>query len=213
MVRWRDLFCLVVLAILTLPALAEEKPSGPPRTTFAVIDTTMGTLRCRLFPKEAPKAVANFIGLADGSKDWKDPATGETRHGVPFYNGTIFHRVIPNFMIQGGDRLGTGTGDAGYKFDDEIVHSLTFDRPGRLAMANSGPNTNGSQFFITERATPWLNGHYTIFGQCDDASVSVVLKIAHTPSDGHDKPKTEIRINRVAIESEAAPAPRPPESK
>jgi len=213
MARARDLFCPVLLVVLTLPALAGEKPSGPPPGTFAVIDTTMGTLRCRLFAKEAPKTVANFIGLADGSKDWKDLATGETRHGVPFYDGTTFHRVIPNFMIQGGDRLGTGNGDAGYKFDDEIVHALTFDRPGRLAMANSGPNTNGSQFFITERATPWLNGRHTIFGQCDDASVSVVLKIASTPRDGHDKPKSEIRINHVAIEAEAAPVLRPSESK
>lgn len=213
MIRVRDLFRLFVLAILTLPALAEEKPTGPPPSTFAVIDTTMGTLRCRLFAKEAPKAVANFIGLAEGTKDWKDPATGETRHGVPFYNGTIFHRVIPNFMVQGGDRLGTGTGDAGYKFDDEIVHSLSFDRPGRLAMANSGPNTNGSQFFITERATPWLNGHYTIFGQCDDATVVVVQKIAHTPRDGHDKPTTEVRINSVVIETQAAAVPKPFASK
>jgi len=213
MARARDVFCLLVFVILILPAVAEEKPSGPPPTTFALIDTTMGTLRCRLFPREAPKAVANFIGLADGSKDWKDPATGETRHGVPFYNGTIFHRVIPNFMVQGGDRLGTGTGDAGYKFDDEIVHSLAFDRPGRLAMANSGPDSNGSQFFITERATPWLNGHYTIFGQCDDASVNVARKIANVPRDGHDKPTTEIRLNRVVIETAASPVPKPPESK
>ena len=215
MIRLRNLLCLTALAILTLPGAAQDKPMARV-ANVVVIDTTMGSIRCRLFSKEAPKAVANFVGLADGSKDWKDPATGEIRHGVPLYSGTIFHRVIPNFMIQGGDPRGTGTGDAGYKFADEIVPSLTFDRPGRLAMANSGPNTNGSQFFITERATPWLNGHYTIFGQCDEASMLAVQKIAHTPRDGHDKPRTDVRINRIVIEppaAQAAPAPNPSASK
>ena len=169
----RHILFALLFAALALPVLAQEKSAAEPT---AVFDTTMGTLRCKLFPKESPKTVANFIGLADGTKDWKDPATGQTKHGVPLYSGTIFHRVIPDFMIQGGDPLGSGFGDPGYKFADEIVPSLTFDRPGRLAMANSGPGTNGSQFFITEVPTPHLNGHHTIFGQCDDATVELVKK-------------------------------------
>ncbi|HVP52517.1 MAG TPA: peptidylprolyl isomerase [Terriglobales bacterium] len=206
----RKSFCLILFAGLAVPVLAQEMPI-PAAEPTAVFDTTMGTLRCKLFPKDAPKTVANFIGLADGSKDWKDPATGQTRHGVPLYSGTIFHRVIPDFMIQGGDPLGTGTGDPGYRFADEIVPSLTFDRPGRLAMANSGPNTNGSQFFITEVPTPWLNGRHTIFGQCDDASVALVKKIARVPKDARDKPTTPVHINKIVIERGAAkPAPSGP---
>jgi len=202
-------FCsLILFAALAAPAFAQEKPAAEPT---AVIETSMGNLRCTLFPKEAPKTVANFIGLADGTKDWKDPATGQTKHGVPLYSGTIFHRVILNFMIQGGDPLGTGTGDPGYKFEDEIVPSLTFDRPGRLAMANAGPGTNGSQFFITEVATPWLNGHHTIFGQCDEASVELVKKIARVPKGPGDKPITPVRINKIVIER-GAPKPAPTKS-
>ncbi len=194
------LFALLSVA-LALPVLAQEKSTAEPT---AVFETTMGTLRCKLFPKEAPKTVANFIGLADGTKDWKDPATGQTKHGVPLYSGTIFHRVIPDFMIQGGDPLGTGTGDPGYRFADEIVPSLTFDRPGRLAMANAGPGTNGSQFFITEVPTPHLNGHHTIFGQCDEASVELVKKIARVPKGPGDKPMTPVRINKIVIERKPA---------
>jgi peptidyl-prolyl cis-trans isomerase A (cyclophilin A) len=119
---------------------------------------------------------------------------------VPLYDGTIFHRVIPNFMIQGGDPAGDGTGDPGYKFKDEIVPTLTFDRPGRLAMANSGPNTNGSQFFITEVPTPHLNGHHTIFGQCDDATVELVKKIARMATDPRtDRPFRPVKINHITI--------------
>jgi len=192
-------FCsLILLAALAVPLLAQEKPTTATEPT-AVIETTMGNLRCKLFPKEAPKTVANFIGLADGTKDWTDPTTGKVKHGVPLYSGTIFHRVIPNFMIQGGDPLGTGTGDPGYKFEDEVVPSLTFDRPGRLAMANAGPGTNGSQFFITEVATPWLNGHHTIFGQCDEASVDLVKKIARVAKGPGDKPTSPVRITKIVI--------------
>jgi cyclophilin family peptidyl-prolyl cis-trans isomerase len=147
-----------------------------PKEPTAIIETTAGNITCTLFPGQAPLTVANFIGLSNGTKDWKDPKTGQTVHGVPLYNGTIFHRVIPNFMIQGGDPVGNGSGDPGYSFKDEFSPSLTFDQPGRLAMANSGPNTNGSQFFITEVPTPHLNGHHTIFGQCQD--LDVVKKIA-----------------------------------
>jgi len=190
-------FCsLILLAALAVPVFAQAKPAAEPT---AVIETSMGNLRCKLFPKEAPKTVANFIGLAEGTKDWTDPATGQVKHGVPLYSGTIFHRVIPNFMIQGGDPLGTGTGDPGYKFEDEIVPSLTFDRPGRLAMANAGPGTNGSQFFITEVPTPHLNGHHTIFGQCDEASVDLVKKIARVPRNARDMPTTPVRVTKIVI--------------
>jgi peptidyl-prolyl cis-trans isomerase A (cyclophilin A) len=202
----RNLLLLILIGGLALPMFAEEKPLG---SETALIETTMGTLRCTLFPKQAPKTVANFVGLAEGTKDWKDPKTGQTKHGVPLYSGTIFHRVIPDFMIQGGDPLGTGTGDPGYRFEDEIVPSLTFDRAGRLAMANAGPGTNGSQFFITEKPTPWLNGHHTIFGQCDDASVDLVKKIARVPKGPGDRPATRVRINKIVIEHGGAKSSSP----
>src|ERR1700756_5065796 len=163
-------------------AAAMTHPNGP----TAVIETSMGQITCQFFQKQAPVAVANFIALANGTKDYTDPATKKKVHGKPYYNGTTFHRVIPQFMIQGGDPTGTGMGDAGYSFNDEFDPSLNFDVPGRLAMANSGPNTNGSQFFITEQAYDSLNQHYTIFGQCDDASVAVVKTIAHVHTGADD---------------------------
>jgi len=142
-------------------------PSGP----TVLFDTTMGRLTCQLFSREAPQTVASFIGLATGTRAWTDPVTLKQVTGKPFYDGTTFHRVIPGFMIQGGDRMGDGTGDAGFYLPDEISTALRFDVPGRLAMANSGPGTDGSQFFITEDQKAELNGHYTIFGQCDTHSV------------------------------------------
>src|SRR5580698_8774887 len=142
-------------------------PNGP----TVVMDTSMGRITCQFYQKQAPLAVANFIALAEGSKDWADPGTHKMQHRKSLYNHTTFHRVIPEFMIQGGDPVGTGMGDPGYAFDDEVDPNLTFDRPGRLAMANSGPNTNGSQFFMTELPFESGNQHYVIFGQCDDASV------------------------------------------
>ena len=172
--------------------------SGEPT---AIIDTTAGKLTCKLFEKQTPETVANFIGLSNGTKDWKNPISGASKHGVPLYDGTIFHRVIPNFMIQGGDPAGNGSGDPGYKFRDETVPTLTFDRPGRLAMANSGPNTNGSQFFITEVPTPHLNGRHTIFGQCDEASIDLVKKIARMAADpNNDRPFRPVKINHITIE-------------
>jgi cyclophilin family peptidyl-prolyl cis-trans isomerase len=195
------------------------KPTTPPKRTVAaqaasatgeptaVFDTTVGTLRCKLFEKETPTTVMNFIGLANGTREWKNPVSHVTKKGVPLYDGTIFHRVIPNFMIQGGDPAGNGTGDPGYKFNDEFVSSLTFDRPGRLAMANSGPNTNGSQFFITEAPTPHLNGRHTIFGQCDDASMVLVKQIARMAIDPrNDRPFHPVKINHITIERGAAGA-------
>jgi cyclophilin family peptidyl-prolyl cis-trans isomerase len=197
------------------PATA-AKPSAAAKpvatTPTAIIDTTAGKMTCTLFPDKAPIGVQNFIGLATGKRDWKNPVSGATKHGVPLYDGTIFHRVIPDFMIQGGDPAGNGSGDPGYQFKNEVSSDLPFDRPGRLAYANSGPNTNGSQFFITEVATPHLNGSYTVFGQCDDATVALVKQIARMARDpSNDKPFRPVKINHISfIGIGAAPkAPRP----
>lgn len=191
-------------------------PTGHSSEPVAVLDTTVGKMRCTLFEKEAPITVANFIGLATGTKDWKNPVSHGNKHGVPLYDGTIFHRVIPNFMIQGGDPAGNGSGDPGYTFKDEIVSTLTFDRPGRLAMANSGPNTNGSQFFITEVPTPHLNGKYNLFGQCDDATVVLVKKIARMGRDPRDdRPFHPVKITHITIQrgGAAATTPKPATKK
>ncbi|MBI3358861.1 MAG: peptidylprolyl isomerase [Nitrospirae bacterium] len=159
---------------------------------YAVFETTQGNITVRLFEKEAPKTVANFVGLAEGTKPFTDPKTGE-KAARPFYDGLIFHRVIAGFMIQGGDPLGNGTGDPGYKFEDEFVKSLQFDQPGRLAMANSGPNTNGSQFFITDGLTPHLNMRHTIFGQVTEGQ-EIVHKIATVPKGPQDRPLTPVTM-------------------
>ncbi len=186
-------------------------PTGP----TVVIDTTMGRMTCKLFDKQAPVASANFIGLADGSKEWTDPESLKKVKGKPFFNGVTFHRVIPGFMIQGGDRLGTGMGDAGYYFQDEIDPSIQFDVPGRLAMANAGPGptgagTNGSQFFITEVAVPDLNGKHTIFGQCDSHSQLVAASIARVDRDANDKPTAPVTIQRVTVVRDGQPMPAEP---
>jgi peptidyl-prolyl cis-trans isomerase A (cyclophilin A) len=170
----------------------------------------MGRLTCKLYEQQAPVTVANFIGLAEGTKDWTDPTTLKKVHGQPFYNGTTFHRVIPEFMIQGGDRAGDGTGDPGYFFKDEFDPSLTFDQPGRLAMANAGPATNGSQFFITEVPVQQLNGKHTIFGQCDTHTVLLVASMARMPRNSSDKPITPITINKITIVREGQPLPPEP---
>ena len=166
--------------------------------TYAIFDTTEGKIVCKLFEKDAPNTVKNFIDLAEGKREWTHPSTGK-KSNDRLYDGTIFHRVIPEFMIQGGDPLGKGTGDPGYKFKNETSPSLAFDRPGRLAYANSGPDTNGSQFFITEVPYPSLNGHYTIFGQCDDPSVELVKKVARVPRNGNDLPNDPVKINKITI--------------
>ena len=179
-----------------------------PKELTAIFETTAGNITCTLFPDQAPLTVANFIGLATGTKAWKDPKTGKMMQGVPLYNGTIFHRVIPNFMIQGGDPVGNGSGDPGYSFKDEFSPSLTFDQPGRLAMANSGPNTNGSQFFITEVPTPHLNGKHTIFGQCQD--LNLVKKIARMAADPrNDRPYDPPKIIGIKIIDPRHPATKP----
>ena len=170
----------------------------------------MGRLTCKTFDKIAPNAVANFIGLAEGTKDWSTDDGAAKHHGKRFYDGLTFHRVIPGFMIQGGDPLGNGMGDAGYYFPDEIDPSLTFSVPGRLAMANSGPNTNSSQFFITEAAQTDLDGHYTIFGQCDAHTVLLVASIARVERNANDKPLTPVTISKVTIVREGQPMPPEP---
>src|SRR2546429_8798967 len=196
-----SLISLTSLAAWAQAAPAKKTPAAkPPATTSAgptaVIDTPAGKMTCKLFPDKAPLGVANFIGLAEGTKGWTDPGSHAKKHGVPLYDGTIFHRVIPNFMIQGGDPAGTGSGEIGIAFKNEVSPDLKFDRPGRLAYANAGPDTNGSQFFITETAFTgqqgdMLNGHYTIFGQCDDATVALVSR-----SPGWAAMRTTARIVR-----------------
>jgi len=215
---------VVIFALFSgmLWSQAKPDPSTPPhRTTgpsttaaaspdpVAIIDTTAGKMTCTLFPKKAPIGVENFIGLSSGTKDWTSPITHQKKHGVPLYDGTIFHRVIPEFMIQGGDPTGTGMGDPGYKFKNETSPDLQFDRPGRLAYANSGPDTNGSQFFITEVPYPSLNGGYTIFGQCDEASIELVKQIARQGRDNNDKPFRPIKINHITISKGGATAAKP----
>jgi peptidyl-prolyl cis-trans isomerase A (cyclophilin A) len=200
----RKLLIATALLMLALSANAQTGQAGTKEQPVAIIQTSMGDLHCPLFPKAAPIGTENFIGLAKGTKDWTNPKTGKVERGVPLYDNTIFHRVIPNFMIQGGDPQGTGMGGPGYKFKNESVATLTFDRPGRLAYANAGKDTNGSQFFITEVATTFLNGNYTIFGQCDDASVELVKKIARQPRNGADKPNTAIVIKHIKIDEGTA---------
>jgi peptidyl-prolyl cis-trans isomerase A (cyclophilin A) len=165
----------------------------------AIFDTSLGQITCRLFDKEAPKTVQNFVELAEGAREWSHPVT-RAKSKTPLYNGTIFHRVIPNFMIQGGDPAGTGFGGPGYQFEDETKGSPhKFDKAGKLAMANAGPNTNGSQFFITVAATDWLTGNHTIFGEVISGQ-DVVSKIANTPRDRGDKPLKEVKLNSVKID-------------
>ena len=178
---------------------AQKEQTLPDRAT-AVIETGRGTMRCELFPKVAPRNVANFIGLAEGTKEWKHPLNGRLVH-FHLYDGTVFHRVIPGFMIQGGDPAGNGSGGPGYNTPDEIK-DVTFDKPGKLALANEGPNTNGSQFFITEAPQPHLNGKFTIIGQCDPETVALVKKIAREPRNkaNNDRPFDPVKITKVTIE-------------
>ena len=198
-----SLICLSSVGAWTQTAPAKKsaptKPAATSAGPTAIIDTTAGKMTCKLFPDKAPLGVANFIGLAEGTKDWTNPVSHAKKHGVPLYDGTIFHRVIPNFMIQGGDPAGTGSGEVGFAFKNEVSPDLTFDRPGRLAYANAGPDTNGSQFFITEVPYPSLDGNYTIFGQCDDATVALVKQIARMGRDSNDRPYRPVKINHIAI--------------
>jgi peptidyl-prolyl cis-trans isomerase A (cyclophilin A) len=225
-----QLFATLFVAVLSGSTLAQQSstpasqpaqdlPDGPQPTQAAltqpngptvVMDTSMGRITCQFFQKQAPVTVANFIGLTNGTKDWVDPATKKKMHGKRYYDGTQFHRVIPQFMIQGGDPTATGMGDPGYSFNDEFDPALNFDVAGRLAMANSGPNTDGSQFFITEGTYPSLNQHYTIFGQCDEPSVLVVKTIARVQTNGQDKPLVPVYLNKVTIVPEGQAVPPAP---
>lgn len=182
-----------------------NKPADPPHVaTFApgevvtaTFETSLGNFVCRLFAEQCPITVGNFVGLATGETPWKDPKTNETVQR-PLYDGTVFHRVIKSFMIQGGDPLGNGTGGPGYRFRDEINAALKHNKPGILSMANAGPGTNGSQFFVTEIPTPWLDGKHTVFGEVVEG-MDVVLKIAHAPTGPGDRPQPAITLNKVVI--------------
>jgi peptidyl-prolyl cis-trans isomerase A (cyclophilin A) len=217
---------VVALASLSAPALAADQAAagGDPVAghTISLEDATkglkgtgpltakidveqsgksLGSFTCELFDKQAPKTVANFVGLARGTRPWKDPKTGEWVK-KPLYDGTVFHRVIPEFMIQGGDPKGNGTGDPGYEFQDEFADGLAMDKGGILAMANRGPGTNGSQFFITEKATPWLTGKHTIFGQC--TPLDLEMKIARVPAGARNAPNDPVTIKKITITRGAA---------
>jgi peptidyl-prolyl cis-trans isomerase A (cyclophilin A) len=165
---------------------------------LAHFDTTLGRFTVELFDAQAPKTVANFVGLAEGSKEWTHPKTGQ-RAKTPFYNGIVFHRIIDGFMIQGGDPLGQGYGGPGYQFEDEFHPDLRHDRAGILSMANAGPNTNGSQFFITLGPTPHLDRRHTVFGAVTEG-LDVVEQIGHVKTDRNDRPVTPVVINTVTIE-------------
>jgi len=188
----KKIITFFLLALLALPSIscAAEK-------MHAIFETSMGEITIELFDKEAPKTVANFVGLAEGTKEWKDDKSGKMVK-KPLYNGTIFHRVIPNFMIQGGDPAGNGTGGPGFNFADEFSMKLRHDVPGRLSMANRGPNTNGSQFFITDAPTPWLDGKHAIFGQVVEG-MDVVKKIINVERNRGDKPLKDVVLKKVSI--------------
>ena len=171
----------------------------PLHTAVATIHTNHGDIRINLFGNHAPITVDNFVGLATGAREWTDPKTGEKK-STPLYDGVIFHRIIPQFMLQGGDPLGQGVGGPGYQFNDEIHPELTFAEPYVLAMANAGPGTNGSQFFITTVPTPWLQAKHTIFGEvADDASKKVVDDIEAVPTDRGDKPLEPVVISSIDV--------------
>jgi peptidyl-prolyl cis-trans isomerase A (cyclophilin A) len=222
---------LIIFLLVAAPAIWAQSgaQAAPPAkapvhhaaagSPTAIIKTSVGNMTCTLFPDKAPIGVANFIGLATGTKDWTSPVSHASKHGVPLYDGTIFHRVIPDFMIQGGDPKGDGTGDPGYAFKNEVSSDLVFDKPGRLAYANSGPDTNGSQFFITEIAftgqqANTLNGHYTIFGQCDEATVTLVKQIARMATDpSNDKPFRPVKIIHISIVKNAPATAAKPATK
>ncbi len=169
---------------------------------YATLETNQGNITVKLFSKDAPKTVANFVGLATGEKPWTDPNTRERVQGRPLYNGVVFHRVIPGFMIQGGDPTGTGRGDPGYRFEDEFQSGRTFNKAGLLAMANAGRNTNGSQFFITTSMPNYLNNRHTIFGEVV-SGYDVVEKISNVPRNAADRPLEPVVIQKISLSDEA----------
>jgi peptidyl-prolyl cis-trans isomerase A (cyclophilin A) len=186
----------ILITALTLTGCSKTESEN---MNTAILNTSMGEIVIELFPDQAPKTVKNFVELATGAKEWVDPNIGE-KVKTNLYDGTIFHRVIPGFMIQGGDPLGSGMGGPGYNFADEFHGELNFDRPYLLAMANAGPNTNGSQFFITVAATAWLNRKHSIFGEVKDAaSQKVVDAIAAVKTGANDKPVQAVKINSISF--------------
>jgi len=185
---------LAAVAVPPNPGAKWKETAG----MYAVIETNQGTIVAQLYPDQAPKTVENFVGLAEGTKEYMDPNVGQ-KVKRKFYDTLTFHRIIPNFMMQGGDPTGTGRGGPGYRFEDEIVPDLKFNVPGRLAMANAGPNTNGSQFFITQVPTEHLNGRHTIFGQVVEG-MDVVNKICSTLGSDSGAPKEPITMKKVTIQ-------------
>lgn len=199
-VVWIYLSALALVA-LSFHAEANDKKTKTEKKgkdMIAVFETNKGTFKIKLFADKAPKTVENFVGLATGKKEYTDPKTGKKTKGH-FYDGLIFHRVIPNFMIQGGDPEGRGTGGPGYRFEDEIVADLQHSKPGILSMANAGPNTNGSQFFITVAATPWLNGKHTVFGEVTEG-MDVIYDISKVKTLPGDKPAEDVVIKKLTIQ-------------
>lgn len=192
----KNLLIIAALLVAISRGFAAETPEkkGP---LYATLKTSMGEIVIQLFDDKAPKTVANFVDLATGTKEWTDPKTRE-KVKRPLYNGTIFHRVIPGFMIQGGDPLGNGTGGPGYRFEDEFNSDLKHSKTGILSMANAGPNTNGSQFFITEKPTPWLDGKHSVFGEVVKGQ-NVVDTIANVPRDMRDRPIKDVVLQEVVI--------------
>ena len=192
----KNLFIVAALLFGISRAFAADAPEkkGP---LYATLKTSMGDIVVQLFDDKAPKTVANFVDLATGAKEWTDPKARE-KVKRPLYNGTIFHRVIPGFMIQGGDPLGNGTGGPGYRFEDEFNPELKHSKAGILSMANAGPNTNGSQFFITEKATPWLDGKHSVFGEVVKGQ-NVVGAIANVPRDMRDRPIKDVVLQEVVV--------------
>src|SRR6476619_4475962 len=241
--RGSVIFLAASFWLLTLPLSAQAGKKGTPaksaKATTAIIHTTIGDMKCTLFPDKSPKAVSMFIGLAKGTKSWKNPATGKPMYGKPLYDGVLFHRTIPEFIIAAGDPTGTGNGDVGFEISDKLQPDLLFDQPGRLALANRGaaPATSSSQFFITEKELPFLNPcldeggcpkvnrpkgtGYIIFGQCDDSTVELVKRIARMPcaggptcSQANIRPLTPVKIVHIEIQSgSGAVAKKPPNIK
>ncbi len=203
MKKWLGIFTTTLLAAaITTQAFAADKKGAKNKVMkdkglYATFETSMGKIVCKLHEEKAPVTVKNFVGLADGTKEWTDPKTGQ-KVKRKFYDGLIFHRVIPNFMIQGGCPLGQGTSGPGYQFEDEIAKDLSFNKPGLLAMANAGPGTNGSQFFITHVATDWLTGRHTIFGEVIEG-MDVVTAIGNVPRGVNDRPNTPVVMKKVTI--------------
>jgi peptidyl-prolyl cis-trans isomerase A (cyclophilin A) len=191
---------LIALLLCLVPAVAQEKQKKLKPGTYAHFATSMGDFTCELYEKDVPKTVANFIGLAEGTKGWLDPVNRQVVIGKPFYDELLFHRVVKSFMIQSGDPTATGAGGPGYKFDDEILPGLRHDRVGRLSMANAGPNTNGSQFFITLVQVSSLDNLHTVFGQVVEG-IDVVKKIGQVPTNpATERPLTDIVLKKITIE-------------